>query len=105
MFHEATIKFKINHQKNKKDAEKLIRNTIIKDIKEYEKSAIVFIEKPELINIEEAGISCHTCKHYYAEEVCIGDRGNGVEFITKYICEHTNEEINPIMIDFCDYYI
>lgn len=103
MFHEATIKFKINHQKNKKDAEKIVQN-IINDIKEYEKSAIVFIEKPELINIEEKGINCLECKYCYHEEVIIGDRGNGVETMIKSLCKYTNKEITPIMIDFCKHY-
>lgn len=103
MFHEAIIKFRINGQESKKDAQRLAEQ-VIKEIQDYENSAIVFIEKPELITIEEKGINCNNCKYCYREEIIIGDRGNGVETRIKSVCEHNNEEIIPIMVDFCEYY-
>jgi len=103
MFHEVTITFKVNYQKNTEDA-KRVAQRIIEEIKEHEKSAIVFVEKPELINVEEVGIDCFTCKYCYGEEVCIGDRGEGIEYMVKHLCEHSGEEITPILIDFCNYY-
>lgn len=103
MFHEVTVKFKVNWQKNKEDAE-IVAQRVIEYIKDHENAGIVFIEKPELVNVEEVGIDCSTCKYCYGEEVCIGDRGEGIEWHVKHLCEHTGEEISPLLIDFCDYY-
>lgn len=103
MYHEATIKFKIKHHRNKTEAKEMAE-IILDEIKEYEESAISFIEKPELLEIKEIGIACDNCKYYTVEEVCIGDRGFGIEFMNKHYCEFKSEWINPFGIDFCDFY-
>lgn len=100
MFHEVTIRFQVNYQKNKNDAGDVAQG-ILDYIKEYEESAIVFIEKPVLLDIEEIGIDCSSCRYCNSEEVCIGDRGNGIEYMVKHLCEFTGEEITPALIDFC----
>ena len=103
MYYEATIKFKINVCYE--ECAQNIAQGVINSIKEYEKSAIIFVEKPELVNIEEIGINCHDCRYHEAEEQIIGDRGFGVETITKYYCSKTNEVIrNPMNINFCEDY-
>lgn len=103
LYCEATIKVKINYC-NEKSAE-LIVESVLNHLKEFEDSAIVFVEKPELINIEEVGIDCHYCKHHYAEEQIIGDRGFGIETMIKHFCHKKGDEIiRPLDIDFCDDY-
>ncbi|MCR5027025.1 MAG: hypothetical protein K6A34_06260 [Methanobrevibacter sp.] len=103
MFHEAIIKFRINYQKNKKDAEKMA-NRFVEFIKEYEECAIVFFENPELVEIKECGVDCNSCEYCSSEEVCIGDRGDGPEWVVKHWCRKEEKEVHPMWIHFCDDY-
>lgn len=101
MYVEATIKFRINYH-NKENAEPLVQ-TIIDDIKEYEKSPIVFIEKPEVVNITEVGVDCYSCDHYHAEEQILGDDGLGLRKRIHHFCGGSVLP-NPITIHCCDDY-
>lgn len=103
MYCEATFKVKINYC-NKDSAENIV-DGVISHLKEFEDSAIVFVENPELVTIEEVGIDCFDCRYHEAEEQILGDRGFGVETITKYWCSKRCEGIHhPLNIDFCEDY-
>lgn len=103
MYCEATIKVKINYC-NKDSAENIV-DGVINHLKQFEESAIVFVENPELVDITEVGIVCSDCRYHEAEEQIIGDRGFGVETITKNWCSKRNVEIqHPLNINFCEDY-
>lgn len=103
MYCEATIKVKINCCNQ--DSAKPIVDGVINYLKEFEDSAIVFVEKPVLLSIDEGGIDCCSCKYYSAEEQILGDWGFGVETMIKHFCDKKGAEIiHPLDVDFCDDY-
>lgn len=102
MYCEATFKVKINYC-NKDSAENIV-DGVISHLKEFEDSAIVFVENPELVTIEEVGIDCFDCRYHEAEEQILGDRGFGIETKIHHLCSKNDDDIRPEDIHFCEDY-
>ncbi|MBO6274629.1 MAG: hypothetical protein J6M91_03690 [Methanobrevibacter sp.] len=103
MYHEATIKVRINYCDKMETAENIVENAM-KYWKEFDDAAIVFIGNPRLIHVEEKGISCFNCTHHSVEEEIIGDRGFGIETKIHHLCSKNDDDIRPVDIHFCEDY-